>query len=784
MSLKTQPVLRFDDCVLDPARRSFACADCSVSLSPKTFDLLAYLAANSGRLVTKEELLTALWPDSFVEERNLSQHVFLLRKALASHRLGERIIVTVPGRGYQFAAQVEEVSPSPAHQEVAVLRATESITHLVIEEGEEDGIEVAAVALPAPPEPSGRMVVAGVLLGLLVAAGAGWLFFSKHKPPLDHIEVVVADIENATGDPAFGRPLNEALRVDLVQSPFLAVVSRAKVQSTLSDMQRKDGEALTPAVAREICQRNNAQAVLGGTVARFGQKYLLTLDATDCASGDVVAESKRQADTVDRIPGAIDELAGEVRKRLGESRASLKKYDHPLFDEVTGSFEALQAFSEASRLGLQGKYMESVPFFERAIELDPGFAVAYLDLGAVQANLGEAEAANTSVKKAYELREHTDEQTRLFIIARYHERITGDVWETIRNYQTWANIYPRNPLPWASLANMYTQIGQPEQAIPYAQRDIQLNDKGAESYVILARAQLHAGQLDQAKATTTRSLASGKESPQLHTLMMEIAYAQHDKPTVDAEMAWAEKNVGAARVMVNASRIAFAEGRAQAAEELMEKAAVSYKQQGMAQMAPFFLIASARNLAEEGLTDQARRLLDTIPLPPNMTDPLVAMAETGESGRAASLLKQELQEHPVDTLWQNSRGPQIRAAILLAQNKPREAIAALKPGAPYDLRDYDLPTLRGRAYLALSDGAAAEKQFRNVLDHPGVDSLADEYPMAHLGLARAYVLEKNSAAARSEYRTFLDLWKNADADLPLLVQARTEFGKLEPSRTN
>ena len=780
MSLKTEQMLRFGDCVIDPAQRSLSCSDQPLPLSPKTFDLLAYLAANSGRVVTKEELLTTLWPDSFVEESNLSQHIFLLRKALSGRGLGDRIIVTVPGRGYQFALRVEEFSSQPAHPQIAVLHATESITSVVIEEGEDDGIDAVA-AMPLSAGRHRRTVAIIVLASALALAGAASLAWWRwRKSAVDHVEVVVADLDNLTGDPAFGRPLNDALRIGLGQSPYLSVLSRSKVQDTLTEMQRKPGEAMTPATAREVCQRNNAQAVLSGTVARFGQKYLLTLDATDCASGNNLAQSKKQAESVDEIPRAIDEMAGEVRKRLGESRASLSKYDQPIFSEPTGSFAALQAFSEASRLGNQGKYAEAVPFFQRAIELDPKFAVAYLDLGAVQVNLGERQAADANVKKAYELRENAAEQDRLFIIARYHDQITGDVWETIRNYQSWTNIYSRNPIPWGELADAYTQIGQPERAVPYAQRDIELNEKGAEGYVILMRAQLHAGQFDQAKVTAARAVAAGKASPQLHSLLEEIAFAQHDQTALDAEMAWAEKNTGASRVMVNAARIAFAEGRAEAGEELMEKAAESYQQQGMAQMGPFFLLASTRNLAEEGSTGQARKLLDTIPLPPNMTDPVVAMAETGEIDRAASILKQELEQHPTDTLWQNFRGVQIRAAILLAKNQPKEAIAVLEQGAPYELRDYDLSTLRGRAWLALGDGAAAEKQFRNVLDHPGIDALADEYPLAHLGLARAYVLEKNQAAARSEYHTFFDLWKNADANLPVLMMAKEEFAKLEP----
>jgi tetratricopeptide (TPR) repeat protein len=254
--------------------------------------------------------------------------------------------------------------------------------------------------------------------------------------------------------------LDSALRIDLSQSPFLSFLSDSQIRETLVQMQRPR-EATFPAdVAREVCQRNNAQVLLHGVVARFGKHYLLTLDAIDCQSGGDLAETKSEAAVADDIPHAIDLVSASMRKRLGESRASVRRYNVPLFPAATHSFEALQRFSEATNLGLQGKYGQAIPLYRQAIELDPKFAKAYANMSSAYGNLGDHDAQVENLKKAYDLRDTAGEHDKLYITAKYEETVTGDLEESLRNYRAWANIYPQDVAPWSSLANTYTQLGE------------------------------------------------------------------------------------------------------------------------------------------------------------------------------------------------------------------------------------------------------------------------------------------------------------------------------------
>jgi tetratricopeptide (TPR) repeat protein len=601
---------------------------------------------------------------------------------------------------------------------------------------------------------------------------------SRPKPTAR--KLLVADFQNTTGDPNFDHILNQALQIDLEQSPYFAFVSRTKTRDTLTQMQRDKDEPLIGDLAREVCERNNSDAMLSGSIARLGHKYLVTMDATDCTNGNQLLESKKVADTGDDVLGAVDAIASDARRRLGESRSSVKQYSVPLFEENTGSLEALKAYSKADQLALQGKYMEAVPLFQRAIELDPKFADAYFDLANSYNNLGDHQLQIANLKKAYELRESADEPDRLYITAAYHSVVTGDLYEALRNYQTWKGIYPQQSGPWGQIAGIYIQIGQPELAIEPARHALSLNEKNPAAYVILAEALMHDGQLEAAKVVCLQAVQKKLDGSDLHDMLTQIAYAMRDTSGVDAQIAWAKESPEGSRVKQDMVLIAFAQGQGRKAQELMRQSTESYRRDGMVGLANLRLLVCTRPLSEEGLTLQARKLLDSVPLA-DLTNPMVAMAETGEMAQANSLLKQAMERHPLDTLWQNYRAPQIRAAVLLAERKPQEAIEALRTGIPYDLRDYDLPTLRGQAYLAAKQPDAAELECRKVLDHPGLDPLSYEYPLAHLRMARAYAMDGNFTGSRSEYKEFFTLWKDADADLPILLQAHREYSQLPPS---
>ena len=397
---------------LNPVARSLKHEGRVVPLGPKTFDLLVYLALHPNQVVTKDELLTALWPSSFVEEGNLSQHVFLLRKALGLVSADQPIVVTIPGKGYQFAAMVEQQCGQLAGREELVIHAVETITRVVVEEEVDDDS-------PARLERAGarrnrkwlwRLAAGGA--GLLLAAGGslGWRW--SHPDRAGHIDMVLSQIENETGDSDFDVTLNEALRIDLEQSPYLNLLSRSRIRETLAKMQRQKSEPLTASLAREICERNNAQVVLRGAISMVGKRYVFLLNAESCVSNKSIAGARAEADRKEDVLAALDRAASQIRRRLGESVASLDKFQVPIAAVSTPSLEALRAYSEGDRNSNQGNLKTAALLYENAVALDPEFASAYKSLSWVYYKEGEFSRAAGFSRKAFELRERTSERDR------------------------------------------------------------------------------------------------------------------------------------------------------------------------------------------------------------------------------------------------------------------------------------------------------------------------------------------------------------------------------------
>jgi eukaryotic-like serine/threonine-protein kinase len=754
MVVKVNTLYRFEGFEMDPVNRVFKGAGKPIFLHSRTFDLLLYMVRNGGRLLTKEELMSAVWRDTAVEEGNLTQGVFLLRKALAANQSeGGKLIVTVPGRGYRFAAPVEEVDA----------RGSSAVD------------ETPAETPTAVPTRRLRYaLISGVVVLLPVIA---WVWHNRAVPG-DHHEILLADFENATGDPGFDKALNIALAIDLKQSPYLEVAPDAKSRNTLTLMERKPDEKLTPALAREVCQRIGAQAVLSGLIARFGQKYLITLTASDCVGGQDLVQTKAVAESKDDVPGAVDSVAAQMRKRLGEPLKSLQRFNKPLLAKATGSLDALKAYSTAHELGSQGRFQESVPLFQRVIELDPRFAIAYGDLGTVYSNLGEPGLSAAASRKAFELRDAADERDRLYITAAFHTHVTGDLHATIRDDETWTEMYPRDPAPWTSLADLRIQIGQPELAIEAARRALAIDPKIAVAWIDLARSQLYAGHVDDSIAACRQAIAQKVDGAEIHGLLVFAGFAKRDPAMIEAQRAWAKGTAAEPYITLEELLVAVAQGRPGYAVELLDRVVDGYKHRGLPERAGRMRGGFPRLLAELGMTEAARKLLDEMPPIDGSIDIPVAMAEVGEDARAEAILRADVSKYPEDTLWQYWRGPQIAAAIALSRNKPFEAVEALRRSVPYDLRDNEVPAMRGRAYLAAKQFDRAEAEFRKVIDHPTAGIVSANIALAHLGVARARALKGNVAGCREEYEKFFALWKDAEPDVPVLKQAKSEYAKL------
>ena len=814
MSLKAQGKYRFQDFEVDLAHRTLRRDGHIITISPRTFDLLIVLIANPRRIITNEELIHLIWPHSEMhEESNLSQHIFLLRKALSGGQSGEKLILTVSGRGYQFAASVAEVPearqesnhesiPLPApieppewpHEpnyapthtrtlDAAVLDSEESI----IQDAEEEDSpasdydhayprKASLISSLLHPGPWQLLTITAALA--IVGFGSFFLVRSMHRSTARSFGLVIADFENTTGNPDFDRALKTATTIDLQQSPLLSVASQSKVSQTLNAMKAGANQPLTPENARQVCSRIDGQAYLTGSIRLFARKYLISLQAFDCASGSSLAGSKGIADSPDGVVSILDKVAVDLRKQLGEPPVSIARFSKPLFSGRAASLEALKAYSDANDLGLTGKSQESVDLFQRAVEIDPQFAMAFADLGVAYSNLGQRDLATASLSRAYELRDSVDEAHRLFIVAIYNGIVSGDIQASIRNYKAWSEEYPNNPVPQSSLADLEIRIGKPALAIDPARRSLELNPSAAETYVVLAHAQLQLGQFEEAAKTCQLAIGRNLDRPEIHGFLLQIAFLRLDQPAVDEQLAWARNKPAQPYMLLQQALMDFALGKAKAAQATLANMAESERSLNPSEAAGHMLSQVPRIEAELGLTETAASLLDRLPEVPDSTDIPVAWAHVGEASRAEAILKRELDAHLTATLWQEDSGPQIRAAIDLNQHHPENAIDDLKAAVPYDLRSFDVPSLRGRAYLLAQHPELAEAEFHKILDHPGIEPLSHDYPLAQLGLARALAQEGKTVEAGFAYKLVLQIWKDADPDLPRLKEAKAEYARL------
>jgi eukaryotic-like serine/threonine-protein kinase len=837
MALKRQGRYQFNDFEVDLARRTLERDGRPIAVSPKTFDLLAFLLLNPQRTVSKSELLRAISSGVHPEESNLSQDIFLLRKAISGVISGEKVIASVQGRGYEFRAPViklpDAVEPSrgvplslhlsakeaeavmhPAdpelgrrslgqqtpdkHARLKPRRQKHDADEVEADSGEaaDTGIRAAfrrSRAVRLPVWIGGSAVAVGILA---LAAWMGWRF--SHRPGSGNgagkdqgsLGLMIADFDNSTGVTDFNLSMRTALTIALGQSPYLHVTSEQKITEALSAIRAEassENSAAKPqsgafGLTRQVCERLNDQTYLTGDIHRLGQKFMLTLQAFDCAKGKPMAISRGIAESPDAVVAILDKVAADLRKQLGESSSSIQQFSKPLFTGRAPSLAALKAYADAGAMNRQGKPRDALPLLQRAVELDPKFALAYADLGALHANLGERDEAIASMAKAYDLRDSVDEEDRFFIIATYHALVTGDAQASIRNSKAWAESYPHNPAPFGNLAVLLIQTGKSADALEPARRALELDAGNATSYEVLTRAQMHLGQFEEADNTCKLAIARHLDSEEIHAFLLQIAFLRLDQPAIDEQMDWFRQRRAEAFLQMQQGMMDFAEGKTKSGQVMLARAVDSYRKQGNAAAAKRILETTPRMLAELGLPDSAHSMLGRIPAEAAASEPSVdvpvAWAELGESSRAQAILDRELAAHPSATLTKENNAPQVRAAIALNQHRPDDAIEALEPAAPYDLSGFDLPAMRGRAYLQAKHPELAEAEFHKILDHPGIEPFSPDYALARLGLARALVQQDKLVDASFAYKIVLEIWKEADPDLPRLKEAKAEYAKI------
>jgi DNA-binding winged helix-turn-helix (wHTH) protein/tetratricopeptide (TPR) repeat protein len=783
-------VYRFDEFELDTRRRSLVRSGAPVTVSPKAFEVLTYLVENPGRVVSKEELLKAVWPDSYVEEGSLSQQVSQLRKAMGD---GAGAIVTIPGRGYQFAAKVEmpaaAVADMGAHarSEEAVTyeaRGFEGSASVLVRERTRVRIEESTTeAVPRETWMSvKRRWGVGVAAALLVAGGvAGWQWHRLRGTGAIE-QVVVADFVNATGDPAFDRMLRRALEIDLGQSPFMDVLSEREAVSALALMGQKGEEPMTYEVAREVCVRTNRHVLLLGHILSVGQVFLLTLEATDCNSGKTLASAKAEASSKEKVLDALDTVADRVRRGLGESAKSMKTFEVPVEQATTQSLEALKAYSMAQYLGAQGKdETVTIPLYQRAVELDPQFAMAWGALANDYYNSSEQRLASEDYAKAFALSDRASARERLVLRAHYYGEGQNNLEEGIKTYQLWTATYPHDMSPWVNMANQYTQVGEYEAAIAPARQGLQVADRPI-SYSVLARALMRANRMDEAKAVGQQAIEHKQDGQGLHSTLLLIAYAQHDAAALSAETKWGEANhtgwYGWYFPYLQAREAAVA-GRERQAEEWFARSIEVATRENLTEAADDLLIDEATVECEYGMQAQARATLGRMHNQDVKAEDLAAVkVRLGDAAWGERFLAAHAGDAPGATIMTNVSIPLVKAELAVQRGRSQEAVAALEPGRRFDAVDWAIPITRAEAYLAEGQPAMAVDAYLETLTKlgPGVDS--PRYPLAQLGLARAYAAEGKKVESAKAYEALFAGWKDADADLPVLVEAKAEYARV------
>jgi tetratricopeptide (TPR) repeat protein/predicted Ser/Thr protein kinase len=657
-----------------------------------------------------------------------------------------------------------------------------------------DSRNLVAMAETATDARNRRVLwITGALVVVVAAVAASYFLFRRPAKLTEKDTVVLADFVNTTGDPVFDGTLRQGFSSQLEQSPFLNLLSDDRVGQTLSLMGKPKDTRLTPELARELCQRTASTAVLDGSIAQVGTQYLLTLKAVNCSNGESLASTQAQAGDKNRVLDALGKATSEIRSKLGESLSSVRRFDTPLEQATTPSLEALKAYSLGQEvLGEKGDPAAAVPLFERAVRLDPNFAVAYAALGTSYMNLGQEILPAQNMKRAYELRDRVSERERFYLEAHYYGTVTGDLEKARQSGNLWAQMYPRDTIPWTNLSVIYTQLGQPEESLAAARQALRLDSNGL-TYSNFVSSLLSLNRLEEAGTALKGAQARNVDSPYLHQNQGQLAFLQNDAAQLAHEAAWFMGKPGYedAALAFESDAAAYA-GHLGKARDLSRQAVASAERAEEKETAATYEAAAALREALVGNSEEAkRRVAQALRLSSGrevLFGAALTLSFAGDTVRARLLADDLAKRFPDDTIVRFNYLPTLRAQLALNRKSASQSVEALRTAIPYEL---GLPTatvfapalypvyVRGIAFLNLNQGNKAAIEFQKILDHSGVVGSEPIGSLVHLQLGRAYAMSGDAAKARAAYQDFLTLWKDADPDIPILKQAKAECAKLQ-----
>jgi eukaryotic-like serine/threonine-protein kinase len=755
-----------------------------VSLSAQPFQVLVALLDRAGEVVTREELQRRVWPaDTFVDfEHGLNKAVNRLRVALGDTADSPRFIETLPKRGYRFIAPVQHFdglpravpAPAPAHQ-------TEGLG-------------------PESPNGGGErrrrrrgLWMTGVTLSVVAVAAVSYtLFVGRPTTPDEPIRVVLADFDNYAGDSAFDHTLVRALAINLQQSPVIQIVSAHEVQRTLALMRRSPTGPLTMQIAHDVCRRTNGHAVLGGSLSRLGSEYVLGLNVLDCETGETLASQQRRSSRKEDVLGAVDAATSDIRRALGESQGSIRRFDTRLHDRLTTeSLDAFEAYTAGERNVFSQGGWSAVPFFRRAIEIDPEFAYAHAALGLVLGTFGENVESSLHTEKAYQLRDRVSDWERHFITAQYHDRVTGDLNQMLTTCEVWIQAYPHERTARNRLASAYNQLGQPARALVELERARALGHENPTDVDVWAATMMRLNRVQEALPVVRQALEQTPDRMPLRRIAYRLSFVAGETDAMAAHVDWALHAPRAEPLLAEQAEIDAYFGRVAQSRRGFQRAvdaAVRNDYKGNAGLwTGINSVHEALFGNDEEARAQARVAVGFEESWETRALAAVALARAGHLGAARQLAVSLNEERPRGTLVQNYWLPVIRAQSDLRDGHAMAAIESLRAAEPFELSDTRLPLLpafiRGEAYLLARDGRRAAAEFQKLVHHRGAVRNSVLGALAHLGLARAFALTGETATARTQYEKFFQLWGNADSDVPILRHARVEYQSTVRSTT-
>ncbi|HJP92609.1 MAG TPA: protein kinase [Pyrinomonadaceae bacterium] len=634
-----------------------------------------------------------------------------------------------------------------------------------------------------------RHKIAAALIALVVIAAsvsAFYLYKRNSKPLSERDTILLTDFVNTTGEPVFDGTLKQALAVDLGQTPFLNLFPEDRVRETLRFMGRSPEDRVTRDIGREICERQGIKAMLTGSIASLGSHYVITLEATNPRSGDPIAREQIEAESKEKVLSALGTAASNLRQKLGESLSSIQKYDVSIEQATTSSLEALKAFAMGNEERAKGNDGEALTFYKRAVELDPNFAMAYARIAVYYGNQGQLEATKEYVQKAYDLRDRVSERERLYITEKYYNYMTGEIDKAIDTLKTWARLYPNDYIPHNNLSLNYQLLGNYEEALKEGLEAARLNPNIASVRSNVVGSFIALGRMDEAEQAARELEKINPNGLDVHLNRYFFAFMRRDQAAMDREVQWARGKPEEVQLDLGLGATAAYSGKLKQSEDFVKRAVELLKKQNRPEVAAKELMNLATNQLAVGkcaeAKENAKTALSFFHGRNSLSGAALVYAGCKDEAQAQTIVNELRANFPTDTIVTTLITPMLQAQIERDRGNTTEALRLIESVRPYDrglVVGFTDNYIRGYIYLDQRMGNEAAAEFKKIVENPGIDPFSPVHGLGHLSLGRALAIAGDTAAARKAYQDFFAIWKDADPDLPPLVQARKEYEGLK-----